>query len=238
MRSDVGYVIKKRYAMELFKLLQIAGGSFPIGGFSQSYGLETYMSLNKINTCEEVRELIETYVTNILARNDLPLLISAYKACERNDYAAIDTINELALAVKITKESREASNKSGKAMMRIGKELVMDGKIDNFYSQKKHSGIAFNVAFAIIAKGLNTEIKNAVEAFAFNSVNGLVQAAIKLMPLGNVEGQKLLFQLLPTMESACSDAFEISPDEISSFAPAFDLASIEHENLTTRLYMS
>lgn len=224
--------------MELFKLLQVAGGSFPIGGFSQSYGLETYMSMNRISTCEEVRELIETYVTSILARNELPLLISAYKACEKDDYEAVDTLNELALAVKATKESREASGKSGKAMMRIGKELVMNEKADSFYSRNKHSGIAFNVAFAIIAAGMGIEIRNAVEAFTFNSVNGLAQAAIKLMPLGNIEGQKLLFQLMPVMESACSAAFEISPNEISNFAPAFDLASIEHEDLATRLYMS
>lgn len=224
--------------MEIMKLLQIAGGNFPIGGFSQSYGLETYIATGKIKSTGQLKELLETYINNTLCRNELPLLIAAYRACRSGDYGTVRSLNELALAVKVTKESREALNKSGKAMLRVGIKLIDDEDIRIFYEKEKNTGIAFNVAFPAIAQKLAIGPENTVSAYMFNSINGLVQAAIKLMPLGNIEGQQLLASLMPTMDDVCRKAQEIPLDQISNFTPAIDMASIDHENLPTRLYMS
>ncbi len=224
--------------LEIMRLLQIAGSNFPIGGFSQSYGLETYIAADKIKSVEQLKELLETYINNILCRNELPLLIAVYRACGSGDYRTVRSLNELALAVKTTRESREALNKSGKAMLRVGMKLIDDEDICSFYKEEKNTGIAFNVAFPAVAQKLAIGLENTVSAYMFNSINGLVQVAIKLMPLGNVEGQQLLGSLMPTMDAACRRAQEIPLNQISNFAPAIDMASIDHENLPTRLYMS
>lgn len=222
----------------IVKLLQIAGGSFPIGGFSQSYGLETYVSDGKINTVEGVYELIETYIHNVVSRGELPLLIEAFRLKFVSDYEELEKLNRVAVAMKGTYESRQASLKSGKAMLRIGKEICSDKSLDDWYNNLSDRDIAFNVAFALIAESMNIDVEEAVRAFVFTEVNCIIQAAIKLVPLGNVEGQKLLTSLMDTMEDAAKIAFEIPPDEANAFAPALDMASIHHETLATRLYMS
>ena len=72
----------------------------------------------------------------------------------------------------------------------------------------------------------------------FSTVNGLVQCAVKLVPLGNTQAQQVMQQLYPAMESAVKGSMSVEIDDISNFCPGLDIASINHEFLTTRLYMS
>ncbi|MDO4870246.1 MAG: urease accessory protein UreF [Bacillota bacterium] len=223
---------------EILRLLQIAGGNFPIGGFSQSYGLETYIADKTIKSVEELKELLETYIKNIYCRSELPILRAAFFAAACSDYKRLKWLNEIAIATKLTKESRDASCKSGRAMLRIGTELVDSDEVREFFEWTRSAGAAFNIAFPVVACKLGISPESTASSYLFNGVNGLVQAAVKLMPLGNIEGQQLLQELMPVMEEAVKESRRISVNEISNFAPSIDMASIEHEVLKTRLYMS
>ena len=85
---------------------------------------------------------------------------------------------------------------------------------------------------------IGIDVEEAVKAFVFSTVNALVQSAVKLVPLGNTQAQQVLLQLYPAMEASAKESRGTPVDEISNFCPGLDIASINHEYLTTRLYMS
>ena len=72
----------------------------------------------------------------------------------------------------------------------------------------------------------------------FSTANSLVQSALKLIPLGNTEAQKILFDSGQLMEHVSDICMKTGIDEISNFCPALDIAGIRHETLGVRLYMS
>ena len=92
--------------------------------------------------------------------------------------------------------------------------------------------------YGAVCGRLGLDLAEAMKAFVFSTVNALVQSAVKLVPLGNTQAQQVLLQLYPAMEAAAEGSLETPVDEISNFCPGLDIASINHEFLTTRLYMS
>lgn len=247
---------------QLYYLMQLAGGTFPSGGFSQSWGLETYVAQGRIKSAEAFRDFVESYLSTTISRCEGPILCEAYKlagawnsegACssaETRDpigfsasaedmaLAEITALEELSCACKVTRESRESSLRMGKAFLRITADILDDKRMDALKRQFRGNGMTYPVVFGIACSFLNVDLEEAVRAFVFSTVNGLVQSAVKLIPLGNTEAQKVLLKLQPEMERSVQEALAWPVEQISNFCPGFDIASILHETLPVRLYMS
>lgn len=223
---------------QLFYLMQIAGGTFPSGGFSQSWGLETYVAEGKVRDEASFKEFAETYLESTLARCEGPIM---YSACEISgiwDREKIDELEELSCAVKVTKESRESSLRMGKAFMRIMADILEDDRLTEIKKEYGLGGISYPVIYGLVCGRLGLDAGKAMESFVFSTINALVQSAVKLVPLGNTQAQRILLELYPAMEQTVKTALETPVSEISNFCPGIDIASILHENLPTRLYMS
>jgi len=223
---------------QLFYLMQIAGGTFPSGGFSQSWGLETYVANGTVNDDKTFIEFTETYIESTITRCEGPLMAAAYALASAQDIHKIKELEELSVAVKVTKESRESSLRMGKAFMRIMAEVLDDGYLAFLKKLSLPDGISYPVVFGAVCGRLGIPVEDAMEAFVFSTVNALVQSAVKLIPLGNTQAQQVLMDLYPAMEASAKESLKISVDEISNFCPGLDIAGIDHEFLTTRLYMS
>ena len=113
---------------QLYYLMQISGGTFPSGAFSQSWGLETYVAQGKISNEAGFRDFMETYMESMLAGCEGPVLCEAYRLSQQWEEKKIDELEELSCAVRLTKESRESSLKMGKAFLRIMAEVMNDNK--------------------------------------------------------------------------------------------------------------
>jgi urease accessory protein len=236
--------------MKLLPLLQIAGGTFPTGAFSQSWGLETYVAEGKIHDLSSFRDFLASYTLRVLATLEGPALCRAYELTKsgRTELGApignlagnaeLMELDCLVTAMRLTRESREGSKRTGKALLRVAAEMTGRGDLSALYAANSKEGINMPVAFGILAALLGASLEESLLAFLFNGVNGLVQSAVKLVPLGNSEAQKLVLAFYPVLDEACSIAISRPMEEASAFCPAFDLASIRHETLMTRLYMS
>lgn len=247
---------------QLYYLMQLAGGTFPSGGFSQSWGLETYVAGNQIKSAEAFRDFVESYLSTTISRCEGPILCEAYRLAEAWDSAEVTvpietlesakiatfteivvseeiaSLEELSCACKVTRESRESSLRMGKAFLRITADILEDERTDALKKKFRGNGMTYPVVFGLVCGLLEVDMEEAVRAFVFSTVNGLVQSAVKLIPLGNTEAQKVLLQLQPEMEQSVQEALEWPIDQISNFCPGFDIASILHETLPVRLYMS
>lgn len=223
---------------QLFYLMQMAGGTFPSGGFSQSWGLETYVADGTVSDSTSFKEFATSYLESTVSRCEGPVMCEAYRLAAVADTDAVAELEELSCAVKVTKESRESSLRMGKAFLRIMSDVINDECITELKKISGSEGITYPVIYGAVCGRLGIDLKPAVEAFVFSTVNALLQSAVKLVPLGNTQAQQVLTELYDDMEKSVLDSMQKSLDEISNFCPGFDIASIRHEFLTTRLYMS
>lgn len=223
---------------QLFYLMQIAGGTFPSGGFSQSWGLETYVAKGIVTDDKSFVEFTETYLESTIARCEGPLMRRAYGLAADSDHEGLQDLEELSCAVKVTKESRESSLRMGKAFMRIMNEVLEDEVIMQLSKNSGQTGISYPVIYGAVCARLGLDPEEAMKAFVFSTVNGLVQCAVKLVPLGNTQAQQVLQELYPVMDTTVKISMSTPVESISNFCPGLDISSIDHEFLTTRLYMS
>lgn len=223
---------------KLFYLMQIAGGTFPSGGFTQSCGLETYVSNGKVRDEDSFRDFLYTYLGSTISSCEGPVVCRAYELASSDDMEDMMTLEELSTASKVTKESRESSLRMGKAFLRIAAEIIDDSYLTGLFRIYKTDGISYPVAYGAVCRRLDIPLKDSVEAFVFGAVNILAQSAVKLIPLGNTQAQKILMDIRPQMTQAAEKSMMTPVEEMTNFAPGLDIASIQHENLPVRLYMS
>lgn len=223
---------------ELFSILQLAGGTFPAGAFSQSWGLETYIYDRTVRDEEAFRGFLRTYTDVVLGGLEGPFFCEAYTLADKGQLYQLPELDELFAAMRLTKETREAAFRTGKALLRIVSEMVSDEAVAAYYGEQKSAGISFPIAFALAAQRMGAPRDEALSAFIFSSVNAMIQSALKLIPLGNMQAQRILRDFYPDMEAAKKKALATPAEEASAFCPGLDIASARHETLPTRLYMS
>lgn len=224
--------------MKLYKLLQLNGGTFPTGGFSQSWGLETYVAEGKINSAETFKAFLDTYLVACIGKCEGPIICSAYKAAQKNDYEELREIEVFSKAAKVTKESREGALRMGKAFIRIMEATLPDERTTQLLQAMGTKEITYPVAYGFFCQLMDIPMEEALEAYVYSTANTLVQSAIKLIPLGNTEAQRILFVSDAVMEKTVKLALATEPKDITNFCPGIDIASIRHETLPVRLYMS
>lgn len=223
---------------QLFYLMQLAGGTFPSGGFSQSWGLETYVAEGAITDEKSFLEFISSYLDSTVGKCEGVIVCQAFRLAESWDQDKISDLEDLSCALKVTKESRESALRMGKAFLRITAEIFPDEDIKRLWKKFSPGGMTYPVVYGLICGRLGLEMKAALEAFVFSTVNALVQSGVKLIPLGNTQAQKLLLDIQPEMEACAAECQNRSLEQISNFCPGFDIAGILHETLPVRLYMS
>lgn len=240
---------------EIFLLLQLAGGTFPTGSFSQSWGLETYVCNGDVSNEVEFREFLLAYLNTTLAGLEGPFLCGAYDlaAAGLSNLAASggpdnfdgkggpDGLRELdrqLAAMKLTKESREGCLRMGKALLRIAAQMTDDRILTAYYEDCQDGGACYPIAFALVSARLGLDKEDALHAFLFSSASGLVQSGLKLIPLGNVQAQRILLDLYDDIGKAAKRAVSTEIEDAFAFCPGLDIASMRHETLPTRLYMS
>jgi urease accessory protein len=219
-------------------LLQLAGGTFPTGGFSQSWGLETYVTEERVVNTDDLKKFLTMYLDAVIASCEGPILREAVRHGTEWNLGEIEKLEELSLAMKLSKESRDSALRTGKALMRISAEIIEDQELSDFYKANSQFGVTNAVAFGVICGRLGVSQEEALEAYVFSTANNIVQSAVKLVPLGNTEAQRLLLKMQPIMRGCVQRSMSLAITDISNFNPGLDLASILHETLVVRLYMS
>jgi urease accessory protein len=94
------------------------------------------------------------------------------------------------------------------------------------------------VAFGLIASAKGWEAQATASALLYAACAQLVGAALRLMPLGQLAGQRILWNLRPVIARLAVAAENGAADEIWSFVPGIEIAAMQHAQLSARLFRS
>lgn len=226
----------------LLNLLHIADPNLPIGGYSHSNGLETYVQKGIVKDKNSAGVFIYNMLSHSLLHNDAAYVRLVYEAMENKAKVQdIQKIDEECSAMKSPREIREASHKLGTRLLKIFIEnedacSFLD-ELSNYI--QKNSGVGnYAVVYGVLCHLLGVSLEEALVAFYFSTATGMVTNAVKLVPLGQIEGQKILFEIKKSIPQWVKNTLELPEDRIGLSNVGFDLRSMQHERLYSRLYMS
>jgi len=154
-----------------------------------------------------------------------------------DDVIRLDTMLE---SMKVVKEFREGSRQIGHSLLRVAESLWEDNLITGF-ADAMRKGRCFGhypVAFALISRAIGLSTKEAILAYLYLFLSGLTAAALRLIPLGQREGQKAIKELQPLLITVTDRALAAKREDLSSFTPALDIQGMRHERLYSRLFRS
>ena len=222
-----------------FLLLQINDALFPIGGYSHSFGLETYIQKNIVTNGEKAKEYILSRINNSVKYTELLGIRLAYNEAEKENIEGLLNIDEILTASKIPSEIRTASLKMGSRFVKTIKNCqsyFVTDIFDKYLAQAKN--IHHITAYAVVCASAKIPLNRALEGFLFAQCSGMVTNCVKTVPLSQSQGQKILSELFEVMGNVISDVLVADEEDFCASCPAFDIRSMEHQELYSRLYMS
>jgi urease accessory protein len=224
----------------LFHLLHLTDPTLPIGGYSHSAGLETYVQNGRVKDADSAKD----FITEMLSRNilftDAALVSLAYDAAEQGDLKKLVELDQECTAAKLPMEMRQASLKLGMRLLKIFQPMLQKELGDEYRKmvQGKKADGHYCIVFGIIASLLNISKEDALHGFLYNATVGFVTNSVKLIPLSQLTGQEILFSLQPLIEELTAKSMEPDRELIGLCCTGFDIRCMQHEQLYSRLYMS
>ncbi len=226
---------------EYYLLLQINDALFPIGGYTQSYGLETYVQKGIISNRQTAQKFIQSELETAMLYSELLPAALAYNYAKNNDLNKLAKLEAMSRAARSARELREASQKIGNRFIKTVETLPLDFDITffNSYTAKcKTIGLSHCIAYGVFCAIAGIEKSLMLSAFLYSQTSGFVVNCVKLIPLSQTEGQKILYSLQSEFDRLLDMLDDLGEEDLFLSCPALDIASMQHEKLYFRLYMS
>ena len=222
--------------LPLVRLLQLASPTLPIGAYSYSQGLERAVDDGIVHDAGSAQAWIGDLLALVVARGEAPMLWRLLLAAG-SDWRAFVHWNAWFRASRETAELRAETEQMGASLARLALDLeLLDASARA--TLPALAPVTLPAAYALAARGLAVPVEPALAGYAWAWLENQVLAAMKLVPLGQVAGQRMLLALGAELPPLVATAITLDDDDIATFAPGFALACARHETQYTRLFRS
>jgi urease accessory protein len=219
----------------LLALLQFVSPALPVGAYSYSEGIETLVQNGRVKDLATLEYWLKQELKYGAISVEAIALLRAYVCLENGDRAQLKYWNEWLSAFRETEEIRRQSWQMGRSLTRL--------LIDLQPSLQPTIAVCgdncnFTVAFAIAAHHWQINTQTAVLGYLYSWASNLANAGVRLIPLGQTQGQQLLLNLYPILEQTATTAMNSNDDSLKNCGWGLAIASMQHETLYSRLFRS
>ena len=227
-------------APALLRLQSWLSPTFPTGAYSYSHGLEWAVETGYINDRKSLVDWLEADLSYGSGRNEAIFFSEAWRCAMEDDRAKLYEIAELAAAFRGSSEFALESSQQGAACLVTLRRVWPDRLLDwlSEILRERHIQPTFSVVLGIRSARQGIPVSLALPAFLQSYIANLVTAGVRLIPLGQTEGQAALLELEEPVLAASAQPNKATIDDLGSAAFMVDLASMEHETQYTRLFRS
>ena len=216
------------------RLLQLASPALPVGAYSYSQGLEPAIESGIVTDAASAGGWIGDILELAVAPMEAPMFLRLASAWSANDYAAVARWNEEFVASRETAELRAETLQMGHSL-RI---LLRDLGVEDTARLDEIEHLAYPTAFAFAVAAWRIDALEALSAYLFAWIENQVMAAIKAVPLGQTQGQRMLGTLAQRIDAIVERAALARDEDLFNFAPGLALASARHETQYSRIFRS
>ncbi len=219
--------------------MQLSDSFFPTGMYTMSNGLETLFYQNKIRGAKQLQMLIESCIKMQIGVADCVALGNAIDAVSKSDMKSVIEIDQTLYAMKLVKETREASVRSGIQLLNCMNSFTKNNLL-NKYKKSVKNGTAtgiYPVALGVVSSISGISKINAAQMILYSFSVSFVGAALRLGIIDHNEGQKIIHALKPTILEASRNVNE-PMQAIWQFFPVLDIAQMTHERIENKMFVT
>lgn len=221
----------------LFRLMAWLSPAYPVGAFSYSSGIEWAVEAGDIKDAATLRQWLAGMIGAGGGFCDAVIFVHAHRAVAANDDAALRAAAELAAALVTSKERLLETTAQGRAFLeatRASWPCPALAQLDTVW----RGAVALPVAVAVTCAGHDIAREPALHAFLHAVAANWISAGVRLVPLGQTDGQRVLAALEGDIGACAVRALATPLNEIGSCAVRADIAGMRHETQYTRLFRS
>ena len=221
----------------LYKLMAWFSPSYPIGAFSYSSGIEWAVEAGDISDADTLLDWLKVLMGDGVGFCDGVFFSHAWRACMTPDDDALRRVIELAAALTPSRERFLETTAQGRAFLDATRAAWPCATLDRL-AEMGEDALAYPVVAGAAAAGHDIPLPPALPAYLQALVANWVSAGMRLIPLGQTDGQRVIAALQPTIAATAKRALVAALDDVGSAAFRADLASMRHETQYTRLFRS
>jgi urease accessory protein len=224
-------------AAALYRLMAWLSPAYPIGAFSYSSGIEWAVEAGDITDAAMLKRWLAVMIADGGGFCDGVFFAHAHRAAAERDDKALRAVAELAAAFAPSRERHLETTAQGGAFLDATRAAWPTLALDRLLAVWDQA-VALPVAVAVASAGHGIALAPALQAYLHALTANLVSAGVRLVPLGQTDGQRVLAALEPVVAATAARALTTPLDEVGGAAFRADLASMRHETQHTRLFRS
>ena len=224
----------------LLALLQLSDGLFPAGGFAHSLGLETYAQAGLVKDRSGLEAFVLAHLEGSAGPSDAVAVAVVTRLATHGDLPGVLDVDARLDAMRVVPEFRTSSRQMGRQALRAIAAWSPDAVLADLAARVDAGSTAghYAVVFGTAAGRTGVAVHDAASAYLYATASMLVNAALRLLSIGQLDGQRTLAALRPRVAALAALAASATIDDMWSFTPGLELAGLAHAELDMRLFRS
>lgn len=224
----------------LIRLMTWLSPSFPVGAYTYSHGVEYAIEEGLVKNGESLKTWCEGALLYGAGQSDGQLFAESWKRAEAKDLSGLLDLNDFARAFRPTSEMALESEAQGRAFLSIICDLHEHDDVLAFAKGLKEKSVhpSYPVVVGAVAAFEGVALEAALGAYLHAYCANIISAAVRLVPLGQTDGQKALVGLENVILDCVQSVLQKEFSDIGSASPMIDWTSMNHETQYTRLFRS
>ncbi|OME76732.1 urease accessory protein UreF [Paenibacillus sp. FSL A5-0031] len=219
---------------------QLLDSALPIGGFSHSFGLETMVQDGRMNRSAQLYDYASAMLLQSWATSDAMVIKAVYRDAPKGNWEKVWAIERIVHLQRVASETRSGVEKMGRRLLQLAAaihpQLDWSPLLEAMKAGNCFASHPLSHGYACWVLGISEE--NAIQGYLYTCIVTCVNSALRLMSMGQTEGQSLIARLIPLTADALEIVRAMVPEQAYSNMPMAEMAMMRHERLYSRLFMS